>query len=390
MERYKTWIEVDLDLVKQNFQALRRMAHGSKMMPIVKAGAYGHGVPFMSRFFEQCGADYFGVATLEEAQQLRRVGVSAPILILGYTSALCTKELMEYDITQTVYDPEQAAKMSELALAEGKRLKVHIKLDTGMTRLGIFCQRAEQIEEAMKQVEQIYQLQGLDCEGIFTHFAVADEKDNPFTMWQFSLFQEVCSQLRNRGITFRLQHCANSAAIANFPRTHLDMVRPGILLYGMSPSNDEVPSCLQCCTTFKSSVASVKEVPAGVTISYGRHYTTRHPMKVAVVPVGYADGYSRRLSDQAYMLIQGVQVPVLGSVCMDQCMADVSALPAVAPGDEVTVCGGRDPLALSFEQIGSLCGTLGYEVICQLSQRIPRVYLQGGKPVHTSVALIDD
>ena len=368
----RTWAEIDLAALAHNYRALTAMlSPGCRFLGVVKADAYGHGAVPVARRLEALGCGYLAVACLEEARELREAGVSAPILILGRTPAGETEELLGLDLTQTVLDAESARAFSDAARRAGGRLRVHLKADTGMTRLGWLC-AAPLLEGAAAEMAQAAALPGLEPEGIFTHFANADG-DEDYTMLQFTRFLDLLEALERRGVRFPLRHCAASAAALKYPCTHLDMVRPGIALYGHYPD----PSCegldgpgLAPVMDFKTRVVSVKDVPAGTPVSYGCTHVLAKDSRVAVLAVGYADGLPRLASNRWRVSVGGQAAPILGRVCMDLCMADVTGL-EVRPGDEAEVFGQTLPA----EELAGLAGTIQYELLCGVSRRVPRVYL---------------
>ena len=368
----RTWTEIDLSNLEHNYRALRAMLpQGCRFLGVVKADAYGHGAVQVARRLETLGAEYLAVACLDEALELRQARITTPILILGYTPTERAEALLDNGITQTVYDVEMARALSNAAAAAGKTLKIHVKADTGMSRLGWLCGGEDQ-SAAAEAIAQVCALPGLEAEGIYTHFANADG-DEDYTMLQFTRFLDLLEALKERGITFAIRHCAASAAALKFPCTHLDMVRPGIALYGHYPD----PSCegldgpgLRPVMTLKTRVASVKTVPAGTPVSYGCTHVLDRETKLAALTIGYADGLPRLCSDKLEVLIGGQRAPVVGRICMDMCMADVTGLD-VAPGDEVEVFGEHLPI----EDVAALAGTIQYELLCAVSPRVHRAYL---------------
>ena len=368
----RTWTEIDLSNLEHNYRALRAMLpQGCRFLGVVKADAYGHGAVQVARRLETLGAEYLAVACLDEALELRQAGITTPILILGYTPTERAEALLDNGITQTVYDVEMARALSNAAAAAGKTLKIHVKADTGMSRLGWLCGGEDQ-SAAAEAIAQVCALPGLEAEGIYTHFANADG-DEDYTMLQFTRFLDLLEALKERGITFAIRHCAASAAALKFPCTHLDMVRPGIALYGHYPD----PSCegldgpgLRPVMTLKTRVASVKTVPAGTPVSYGCTHVLDRETKLAALTIGYADGLPRLCSDKLEVLIGGQRAPIVGRICMDMCMADVTGLD-VAPGDEVEVFGEHLPI----EDVAALAGTIQYELLCAVSPRVHRAYL---------------
>ena len=368
----RTWTEIDLSNLEHNYRALRAMLpQGCRFLGVVKADAYGHGAVQVARRLETLGAEYLAVACLDEALELRQAGITTPILILGYTPVERADSLLEGGITQTVYDVDMARALSDAAMAAGKTLKIHVKADTGMSRLGWLCGEADQ-SAAVKAIAQVCALPGLEAEGIYTHFANADG-DEDYTMLQFTRFLDLLEALKDKGITFAIRHCAASAAALKFPCTHLDMVRPGIALYGHYPD----PSCegldgpgLRPVMTLKTRVASVKTVPAGTPVSYGCTHVLDRETKLAALTIGYADGLPRLCSDRLEVLVKGSRAPIVGRICMDMCMADVTGLD-VASGDEVEVFGEHLPI----EDVAALAGTIQYELLCAVSPRVHRAYL---------------
>ena len=380
----RTWAEIDLDALARDFQAVREAANPqAKVCCVVKADAYGHGAVRIAREFEGLGADWFAVSNLEEALQLRLGGIQKPILVLGYTPPEEAAALSNHHISQCVYSLDYARDLSRAAEEAGATVNIHVKIDTGMSRLGFYYQDISRDEATVQEVKAACQLPGLHPEGIFTHFAVSDEgkAGDAFTMQQFGCFKEMIEALLREDIDFEVRHCANSAAVFDYPLSHLDMVRAGIVIYGLYPSEElrHKPD-LTPVLSLRSVVSHVKTVKPGATISYGRKFTAQKEMKVATVPVGYADGYPRILSAKgAQVLIGGKRCPILGRVCMDQLMADVSALPDVKVGDTVTLIGRDGEEAITADELANLEGSINYEVVCGLSKRVPRVYLKGGK-----------
>ncbi|MCD7734718.1 MAG: alanine racemase [Clostridiales bacterium] len=367
----RTWAVIHLDRLARNYETLRRLAPHSKFAGLVKANAYGHGAIPVAKKLEALGADYLLVACLDEAEELREAGVQAPILILGYTPVSATEALLRQHIVQTVYDPEQARAFSDAALSLGGRLRCHLKADTGMSRLGILCDESH-LEHGAETLAEMARLPGLEPEGIFMHFSDADTCPE-YSEMQIRRFRSLLERLEAMGVTFPIRHCCAGAATLNYPQAHLDMIRPGILLYGHSPDHScdgKIP--LEPVMEVKSHVVSVKQLPKGTCISYGRTYTLERDSLVAAVPVGYADGLFRLLSNRQEMLVRGQRVPQIGRVCMDMCMLDVTDLPQVRVGDEVTVFGDGLPL----EEKADALGTISYELLCAVSPRVKRVYVE--------------
>lgn len=374
-----------MDAVDANFRAVRNaVAPSVKVCCVIKADAYGHGAVSLARRYEQLGADHFAVSNVEEALELRRGGISLPILILGFTPAECAEILARHEIAQCVYSHEYGAALAKEAERAGVRVKIHIKLDTGMGRIGF---RSEQLEEA----QEVCRMPALVPEGIFTHFAVADESEDgdTYTKEQTARFSDGVAFLEKRGIRFSIRHCANSAAIFDHPECHFDMVRAGIVLYGFAPSDRmrTLPPLIPAMT-LKTVISHVKELDRGESVSYGRTFVTEQPTRVATVPIGYADGFSRRLGNGRYALKLGNgYAPIIGRVCMDQLMLDVTDLPC-AIGDEVTVFG-NDPQC-SADAMARINETINYEISCNVAKRVPRIYISKGEVQGVMDALISE
>jgi len=367
------WAEVDLGAVAHNVREIRRVVKPeTKIMAVVKANGYGHGAVQVARTALKHGADYLGVAILEEGIKLRAEGIKAPILVLGYITLDQVEEVLKHHVTATVYTWELARALSAKAVAKGEKAKVHLKIDTGMGRIGFLPQR-----ETVEIIKKICSLDGLLVEGIFTHFAVADERDKTYTRQQFEKFTRLIADLKQEGIQIPLKHAANSAAIIDLPETHLDLVRAGIILYGLYPSNqvDRERINLKPALEMKAKISFVKKVCAGTSISYGRRFIAPGERVIASLPLGYADGYTRRLSNQGEILLGGKRVPVVGTVCMDQFMVDATQVPAVQMGDEAVIIGRQGTEFIPVEEIAERLNTINYEIICMLSERIPRIYL---------------
>ncbi len=370
----RTWAEISLPNLEHNYRALRAcIPFGCKFVGLVKANAYGHGAVEVARRLEKLGADYLAVACVEEAAQLREAGITAPILILGATPPEGMPLVVELGATQTVFDQSGAQALSRAAVAAGRQAKLHIKLDTGMSRLG-FAAREGEMEASAAEIAAVCALPGLEVEGIYTHFANADG-DEEYTMLQFTRFLDMLGMLESRNIKFALRHCAASAAMLHYPCTHLDMVRPGIALYGHYPEpgcEGLVPDGLRPVMTLKTRVAYVKPLPAGTAVSYGCTRVLERDSLVATLPIGYGDGFFRQFSDRLEVLVGGRRARILGRVCMDMCMVDVTDIPGVKAGDVVVVYGEDMPI----EEGAALVGTIQYELLCDVGMRVPRVYLR--------------
>ncbi len=378
----RTWAQVDLDAVRQNFRTIRgALPAGVKLCCVVKANAYGHGASKVAPLYEQMGADWFAVSNIEEALQLRRCGVTRPVLILGYTPASCADVLARENLSQCVYSADYGRLLSQQAEQGGVTVKIHIKLDTGMGRLGF--QVPGNGEDSVAGAAAVCRLPGLEPEGVFTHFASADEGalGDDFSNRQIDRFVSAVNQLKAEGITFAIRHCANSAALSDHPECRLDMVRAGIVLYGLQPSGDlRQPLPLTPAMSLKSVVSHVKTVAPGTTVSYGRTFVAEKEMRIATVPIGYADGFWRQNSlHQVALTLHGQRAPILGRVCMDQLMLDVTHIPEVAIGDVATVFGTAP--AVTAEELAAANSTIGYEVVCAVGERVPRVYVENGQTV---------
>ena len=370
--KMRTWAEIDLAALEHNYRALRALApQECRFLGLCKADAYGHGALPVAKKLQELGADMLAVACVDEAAQLRRGGITLPILCLGKTPLELTPMLLEYNVTQAVEDLETGEALSQAAQAAGKKLTIHVKLDTGMSRLGFFW-RQDTAQETADRIAKLCRLPGLEAEGMFTHFADADG-DETYTMDQFTRFLDAKAALEQRGITFKICHCAASAAVLNYPCTHMDMVRPGVALYGYYPAPGmeglDGPG-LEPVMTVKSRIAAVRALPKGTCVSYGCTATLERDSRLAVVPIGYGDGYPRGLSNRMSMKIRGQECPVVGRICMDMCMVDVTHVPDAAAGDEAVVYDG--PL---MERAAQLTDTIVYELMCHIAPRIPRVYL---------------
>lgn len=366
----RTWAEISLESIVGNMNAMRaRLRSGTRFLGVVKANAYGHGAVRVARTLEENGCDYLAVACLPEAIELREGGVRLPILILGCTDPAFAGELMRYGITQSVGDLAAASALSAAAMAAGKTLKCHLKLDTGMGRLGFTCRTGL---EPPREALQALMLKGLDYEGVFTHFAVSDtEGCEDYTRNQLTAFTDAVDALeRAAGRRFSIRHCANSGAMLSWPDAYLDMVRPGIMLYGCMPGCDYIRPAM----ALKTRIVQVKDFAPGDTVSYGRTYAAPSPRRVAVVPVGYADGLHRVLSGRMDMLLRGRRVRQIGRICMDMCMLDVTEVPEAAPGDIVTVFGRDGDQEITADELAGLAGTISYELLCAVSPRVPRIY----------------
>ena len=372
----RTWAEVDFDKLAHNYHALRGLAPaGTKYLGLVKADAYGHGAVPVAKKLEELGADYLGVACLDEAIEVREAGVKTPILILGCTSSIYAAELVKYNITQACYDLEYAKELSAGAQKAGGTITVHIQCDTGMTRLGFMCHE-DTMEKSASEIIEAVKLPGLKAEGIFTHFSDSDGSEE-YTMLQFGRFQDIIRRVRDLGYEFEIRHCANSAATLLYPATYLDMIRPGIVQFGHFPDAkmDHALCDLVPVLELKSRVATVRDVPANTPVSYGRTNTLTRPSRLAVIPVGYGDGFCRGFSNKLTVLINGKKLPIVGRICMDMCMVDVTDAPDVKEGDVAILYGSDGTNDQPVEAGAEIMNTISYELLCVLTKRIPRIYL---------------
>jgi alanine racemase len=386
LQKQLTWAEVDLSAYAHNITELRRItSNGTRLMAVVKADGYGHGAIEVAGEALRNGAEYLGVARINEAVQLRTAGLDTPILIFSYTPPDLAETIIKYDFTQTVYSFATAKALSEYARQKGKKIRVHIKADSGMGRLGLLLHATTQSgdhnlapRKAVQEVESISRLSGLAVEGLFTHFATADSADKSYAAGQLEVFMDFIERLRRTGLEPPIKHAANSGALIDMPQSHLDMVRPGIATYGLYPS-DEVNKNqvdLKPVMTLKSRIVQLKRVPAGFSISYGITFQTKKPTTIATVPVGYADGFNRLLSNRGHMLVHGQKVPIVGRVCMDLTMLDVGSVSDVTIEDEVVVFGHQAKASLTADEIASDLNTINYEIVSTITGRVPRVYLK--------------
>lgn len=386
--RRAVWAQIDLDAAAHNMRQIRKhVGPDVKIAAVVKANAYGHGSVELAKTFAENGADCFAVSSLDEAVELRRYAhIDKEIFILGHTDARRTEELLTYDIEPAVFNLKNAEFFSQEAQRLGKTLRVHIAVDTGMSRVGF------QVNEfSVSEIKAIAALPNIEIRGMFTHFAVSDIKDKTFTREQYGHFRWMCKRMEEEGIHIALCHCCNSAAALELPEYYCDMVRPGIIMYGCEPSPDVdiKPYDLRPVMSLRCCIAHVKLIDAGATVSYGRHYTAPSRRKIATLPVGYADGYSRILSGKVDVLYHGHRVPQVGAICMDQCMIDVSGEANVHAGDEVVLFGRQGDSFIPIEEIAAVCGTINYEIMCNISRRVPRVYMKNGKVVGREEYLFD-
>lgn len=366
----RTWAEVDLGAIEHNYKTIReRLPEHCRFLGIVKADAYGHGAAEVAKRLESCGADYLAIACLDEAIELRKSGVTLPILILGHTPPAFVPELIENELTQTVSCEAKAIEYSDAVAKLGKSLKIHIKLDTGMSRLGYLC-AGSYFDEGVKNVVRTCNMPNLDVEGIYTHFAVSDYTDSDsveYTKSQYKLFCDVISAAEKCGVTFKIRHCANSGAVVNHPDMLLDMVRPGLLLYGYG---DGGSMGLKPAMRLVSTVSTIKYFEPGTFISYGRSFVTDKRMRMGVIAAGYADGLPWAAAGKCSFYSEGKALRQCGNICMDMCMVDLSDAPEVQVGSEVEIFGENAALT----ELSKAAGTIPYELLCSVSKRVPRIY----------------
>ncbi len=387
----RLWTEINLDNLLYNFNTVRsNISSDTKICCVVKANAYGHHAPKIASVLQSAGADMFAVSNIEEALQLRSCGITIPVLILGYTPCECADVLVENDITQCVYSFEYAKLLSDSLTIRNSSVKAHVKVDTGMGRLGY------QYDKELSSVQQILntaRLDGIDIEGIFTHFALSDsgERGNAFTIQQYDKFCKIVTALENAGMCFKYKHCSNSAATVVYPDMEMNMVRAGLILYGLYPSNEVkyTNDMLKPVMSLKSVISHIKDINVGDTVSYGCDFTAERAMKIATVPMGYADGFSRENSRNGICLtVNGQKAPIVGRICMDQLMIDISHISNVSLGDEVTVFG-VEKNCNSVDDIALANGTINYEIICSVGKRVPRVFVHDGRTEGIHLGLLD-
>ncbi|WP_418815601.1 alanine racemase [Ruminococcus bromii] len=379
----RTWAEISLNAIEHNYNVIRnKVADDTKVCCVIKADGYGHGAVELSQVYEKLGADFFAVSNIDEGIEIRKSGSKLPIVILGYTPVSEAKNLAEYDISQAVFSLEYAKELSEKCVEEDCICKMHIKVDSGMSRIGFMCQEFPRDEYSIEEICEACCLPNLEVEGLFTHFCVSDEdaEGREFTNKQYENFIHVRDSLKKRGVDISVVHCSNSGAIEDYPETCCDMVRAGIILYGLAPSSkladrlDLVPAM-----TLKTVVAFVKEVQKGATISYGRTFTADRKMKIATVPIGYADGFIRQNAKDGYMMVNGKKTKIVGRICMDQTMLDVTDIEDVKTGDEVVVFGTGENGEPTADSLAENTGTINYETVCLVGKRVPRIYIKDGK-----------
>ncbi len=390
------YARIDLDAVENNILALRKLTHENvKFMAVVKADAYGHGAVRVAQQAVKTGATWLGVARFHEAEELRKKGVKVPILIFGFTHPLLAEKIADLDLTPTIYSVEMAEDLSSQAFKKGVKIKAHLKIDTGMGRVGMLPdsrrmpaksggnstsssqKTAFSNQKSIKEIKKIISLSNFELEGIYTHFAAADHRDKSYAEYQLKVFNLLLNDLKKEKIEFNICHAANSAAIIDLPESHFDMVRAGIAMYGLYPSSEveKTKVNLKPAMEIRSVITSVKKVQKGFKVSYGMTYETDKKTIIASVPIGYADGFSRLLSSTGYMLVRGMRAPIAGRVCMDQTLIDVGHIPDVKQGDEVVIMGSQKDETISADEIASLTETINYEIVSSLTSRVPKIFI---------------
>ncbi|MCB2209682.1 alanine racemase [bacterium] len=366
-QAYSTWLEIDLDAIRDNVRAVKQMT-GTNVMAVIKANGYGHGALQVAHAATEGGASWCGVARMEEALALRENGINSEIMVLGYAPPALVPEAIAKDIHVAIYDPDMARAYAEQARKAEGRLKAHLKIETGMGRLGMAPKKAAEFLSVYQNHDQI------DVNGIFTHFARADEPQADLTALQLSRFTRLLDKLRQAGLCPPMVHSANSAAVLNYPEAYFDMVRPGIAIYGLNPSAEsQLPEAFRPALTWKARLTSVRTLPPGHGVSYGSKYITTSNERIGVIPVGYGDGYRRVPGQQ--VLVRGRKVNIVGRVCMDQCMLQLDNVPDAVPSEEVVLLGQQGDARISADDMAATYKTINYEVVCGLADRLPRIYL---------------
>ena len=377
----RAWAQIDLDIVEHNFKQIKKVADKRAIMPVIKADAYGHGANFLAKVYEENGAESFAVSNINEAIKLRKFGIKKDILVLGFTPIEYIQQMYAFNITQTIYCKEYAESLSKAAAENNFVIKVHAKLDTGMCRIG-FDFRNENLN-GLEPLNKCLMLPNLNFEGVFTHFSSADSVDSDnvaFSNYQYEMFFKAVQLLKDKGHSFKYIHCCNSAASALRSSDNGNLIRPGIILYGISPAFGlKLDLNLKPIMSIKSSVSMIKMIDKGDFVGYGRTYIADKKITLATVPLGYADGYPRSMSNKGRVIINGQFAPIVGRVCMDQITVDVSHIENVNIGTIVTVIGNENEKSITFEEIAEQCDTIAYELMCNVSVRVPRVYIKNNK-----------
>ncbi|MCD3217012.1 alanine racemase [Clostridium botulinum C] len=373
------WAEINLDNLASNMKEIKKISSSKKIIGIVKADAYGHGALDVAPTLIENGATGLAVAVINEGVELRRSGIECPIMVLGFTAPTLIDTLLRHDIEQTVFSLEYAKQLSEVAEKMHKKIKIHIAVDTGMGRIGFLPNK-----ESVQDVKKISKLPNVEIKGIFTHFSTADESNKEYTYYQLKKFNEFYDELKKENVNIETRHIANSAAIMELSETQFEGVRPGIILYGYYPSDEVDKSKLKLkpVMELKTNIVHIKKISSGQYISYGRKFKTERESIIATLPVGYADGYTRLLFNKAKVIINGQFAPIIGRICMDQCMVDITDIKGdVKLGDEVILMGQENGIKIDADDIASMLSTINYEVVCMISKRVPRVYIKNGEVV---------
>lgn len=374
-----TRAEIDLDALRQNMRAIRLAVPESALVSaVIKADGYGHGATQIAGALLDSGADRLAVAIVEEGIELRKAAITSPIMILGHTGFQRADEVVRYDLEPCVYRMEDAQRLSYEAVRQKKQVKIHIKINSGMNRIGYFPG-----PDAEEEISLIAKLPNIALEGIFTHFCTSDAPNRTFTLLQAERFEKFCALLERRGIKFHLKHCCNSAAIIHYPEYSFDMVRAGIQLYGLKPSVRMPVDTIFCipAMSLKTRIVQIRQISPGESVGYGRGYVATERRTIATLPIGYADGYPRLLSGKADVLVHGNRAKLIGNICMDMCMADVSSIQDVQIGDEVVLFGNQCGATLPVDELAGILGTINYEIVCRIGRRVPRVYTDKGEIV---------
>ena len=373
----QTWVEIDLTALDHNIKEIKRVIGNSEIIGVVKADSYGHGSVRCAKVLRANGVKRFAVATIEEALELREAGFNESMLILGFVPEDCTDIVIEHNLTIVIGSLERAKRRAEIAIERGAVIDCFIAIDSGMGRIGYRIETPLEKEFARTEIEELDELEGLRINGMVSHFATSDEADSTYTNKQLSLFNDFYEELAGCGINIPMLSIANSAAIMDYPKTHFDAVRPGIIMYGCYPSEevDKTRLDLKPVMSVKAYIVHIKKVPAGTSISYGRKFITERESKIATISLGYADGYSRALTGKAEVLVNGYRVPVVGNICMDQCMIDVTDVPEVVKGEEVVIMGQSGDDEISAEELAGKLGTINYEILCDFGMRLHKIYI---------------
>jgi len=382
---YRVYASINLDYIENNIRNLKaHINEDTRLIAVIKTDGYGHGASMIAKYASDC-VDCFAVATADEALQLIEDDVKKPILVLGYINEARYGQMIENNIRMTVFKEEDAGKISALAHKMGRKALIHIKVDTGMGRIGFPALNSDEITKTCDVIKKITAMPDIEAEGLYTHFALADAKDKSFANLQFDRFKEIIAGLEKMGINIPVKHCDNSAAIIDMPETNMDAVRAGIALYGLQPSDeiDIKKLDLKQAMEVKSHIIYIKDVDANTSIGYGRSFITERKTRVATIPVGYGDGYPRNLSNKGYVIVNGVIAPIIGRVCMDQFMVDITGIPDVKDGCVVSLAGADNGSFRDISELADVAGTFNYEFICEIGKRVPRIYYKDSNIVGT-------